>query len=60
VVDTQLLVTDRAHLAYARRRLQADPRLREVYANADAVVYEVGRSAEIFADGRRPAYNREK
>jgi len=41
VADTEFLITDRTDLAYARRRLQADPRLREVYANADAVVYEV-------------------
>ena len=49
VADTEFLITDRTDLAYARRRLQADPRLREVYANADAAVFEVTKAGPALA-----------
>jgi hypothetical protein len=49
VADTEFLITDRTDLAYARRRLQADPRLREVYANADAAVFEVTKGGPALA-----------
>ncbi len=46
LTDTEFLIADRQDLARARRRLANEPRLREVYASEDAVIYEVVSSAE--------------